>query len=145
MRRTTLFSFVILAALVLPAGANAGKVTLHGSLAGQPKSGVRVTVQKQHGNLGKVTQLKFTKVAALCDDGSGGLIAGQITRAFRVSGNKFTKKTRVGGVGIDKGYFRASGTFRRGGKNLAGRVRFSFKTTTGAGCGTGNVRYQAAK
>ena len=49
------------------------------------------------------------------------------------------------GVGIDKGYFKASGKFRRGGKAVKGRVRFAFKTAPGAGCGTDSVRWRAEK
>ena len=35
------------------------------------------------------------------------------------------------GTGIDHGYFKATGKFRRGGKAVKGNVRFAFKTTHG--------------
>lgn len=136
---------VALIALAFPTGALAGKVKLKGAVAGQPKSNVTFVVQKHNGNLGKITKMKFTKIGVNCNDGTAGLIGGQTTKPFRVSGNHFTKKTKLFGTGIDKGYFRASGSFRKGGKQVTGKVRFSLKAETGAGCGTGNVKYAAAR
>ena len=43
----------------------------------------------------------------------------------------------------DKGYFKATAKFRRGGKAAKGSVRFAFKTTVGTGCGTDSVRWRA--
>jgi hypothetical protein len=145
IRRVGPVTVIALLALAFPTSALAGKVKLNGAVAGSPKSKVTFVVQKKNGNLGKITKMKFTKVNVNCSDGTAGLIGGQSTKAFRVSGNHFTKKSKIFGTGIDKGYFRASGKFRRGGKQLTGKVRFSIRTTSGAGCGTGNVKFAAAK
>ena len=135
----------ILILLAVPATAAAGKVRLQGEVAQAPASNVQITVSKKQGNLQAITKLKFARVPLNCDDGTNGAITGQATHSFKVRGKDFTRRTRIEGVGIDKGYFRVSGKFRRGGKVAKGFVRFAIKATTGAGCGTGNVRWKAAK
>ena len=132
-------------ALTVAAGASAVTIKLKGEVVGQPKSNVQVTVRKEHGDLTKITKLVFKRVAATCEDGTGGAINGSDPRDFSISGKNFTRKTRVLGPGIDHGYFKSSGRFRRGGKALTGKVRFAFKTTAGVGCGTGNPKFKAAK
>ena len=144
MRRiATLGGVVIL--LVMPASASAGKIKLQGTVAGAPASNVQITVTKNHGNLQQITKLKFARVPLNCSDGTAGAITGQSTGSFKVRGKDFTRRTRIEGIGIEKGHFRVSGKFRRGGKVAKGFVRFAIKATSGAGCGTGNVRWKAAK
>ena len=136
---------VIAVLLVVPAGASAGKLKLQGAVAGAPASKVQLTVTKNHGNLQQITKLKFARVPLNCSDGTSAAITGQSLRSFKVRGKDFTRRNRVEGIGIEKGYFRVSGKFRRGGKVAKGFVRFAIKTTSGTGCGTGNVRWKAVK
>ena len=145
MRRVSIGALVALVAIgTLAAGASAEKLKLKGQLVGQPRSKAQLTiVRDKHNNLEAVKKIKFTRVAATCSDGSGGAISGADPRSFSIHGKNFTRKTRVLGTGIDHGYFKATGKFRRGGKAVKGTVRFAFKTTTGAGCGTGRVVWRA--
>jgi hypothetical protein len=137
-------ALVALASLGLASGASAEKLRLKGQIVGQPQSKAQITVlRNRHRNLKGVLKVKFTKVNATCEDGSSGTISGSDPRPFGISGKNFTRKTRVLGTGIDKGYFKATGTFRRGGKAVKGKVRFAFKLTSGVGCGTGNVVWRA--
>ena len=137
-------ALVALASLALASGASAEKLRLKGEIVGQPQSKAQITVlRNKHKNLKSVLKVKFTKVAAKCQDGSGGTISGSDPRQFPISGKNFTRKTRVLGTGIDHGYFKAAGKFRRGGKAVKGSVRFAFKTTSGVGCGTGKVKWRA--
>jgi hypothetical protein len=145
MRRVVTVFVVGLIALAMPGVASAGKVKLGGGVAGAPSSKVQITVTKKHGNLGKITKLKFNRVPITCADGLNTAINGRTVRSFRVSGNKFTKRTRIAGPGIKNGFFRASGKFRRGGKVAKGFVRFSVKRTDGVGCGTDTQRWKAKK
>jgi hypothetical protein len=131
------------AALVLAAGASAETLRLKGQVVGQPRSKAEVTVVRdKHNNLKAIKKLKFTRIAATCSDGTSGAISGADPRPFAIHGKNFTRKTRVLGTGIDHGYFKATGKFRRGGKAAKGTVRFAFKTTAGAGCGTGRVLWR---
>jgi hypothetical protein len=137
-------ALVAVASLALASGASAEKLRLKGEIVGQPQSKAQITVlRNKHKNLKGILKVKFTKVNATCDDGSSGTISGADPRPFSIGGKNFTRKTRVLGTGIDKGYFKATGKFRRGGKAVKGKVRFAFKTTSGAGCGTGNVAWRA--
>jgi hypothetical protein len=145
MRRVVAVCVVALIAVAVPSVASAGKVKLSGGVAGAPASKVQITVTKKHGNLGKITKLKFSRVPITCADGLNTAINGRTVRSFRVSGNKFTKRTRIAGPGIKNGFFRASGKFRRGGKVGKGFVRFSVKRTDGVGCGTDTRRWKAKK
>jgi hypothetical protein len=148
MRRAgvvTLMVAVGVAALALPGSAAAANIKLKGEVIGQPSSGVQVTVKKEHGDLTKITKLRFNRVAATCSDGSSGAISGSDPRDFSISGKSFTRKTRVLGTGIDRGYMKVSGAFHGGGKTLTGKVRFAFKTTAGVGCGTGKPKFKATK
>ncbi|MGH2800486.1 MAG: hypothetical protein ACRDM0_23040 [Thermoleophilaceae bacterium] len=132
-------------ALALPATATAGKLKLRGAVTGAQGSSVQVTVTKKGGDIGKITKLKFKRVPLNCQDGQGGAISGSTVRSFGVRGRDFTRKTRISGLGIRKGYFRVAGKFRRGGKVAKGSVRFAIKRTDGVGCGTGDVRWKARK
>lgn len=145
MRKVGMIAIVaLIAGLALAASASAAKLKLRGQIVGQPQSKAQITViRDRHNNLQAVGRIKFTKVTATCDDGTGGAISGSDPRQFPISGKNFTRKTRVQGVGIDHGYFKATGKFRRGGKAVKGSVRFAFKTTSGAGCGTDSVRWRA--
>lgn len=145
MRKVGMIAMVtLIAGLVLATSASAAKLKLRGQIVGQPQSKAQITViRDSHNNLQAVRKLKFTKVAATCDDGTGGAISGSDPRQFPISGKNFTRKTRIKGIGIDKGYFKATAKFRRGGKAVKGSVRFAFKTTAGAGCGTDSVRWRA--
>ena len=137
-------ALVAVASLALAASASAEKLRLSGEIVGQPQSKAQITVlRNKHKNLKAVLKVKFTKVEATCEDGSSGTISGSDPRAFRIGGKNFTRKTRVLGTGIDRGYFKATGKFRRGGKAVKGTVRFAFKTTSGVGCGTGRVDWRA--
>jgi hypothetical protein len=137
-------TLVAAASLSMAAGASAEKLKLNGEIVGQPKSKAQITVlRNENHNLKAVLKVKFTKVAATCEDGTSGAISGSDPRHFPISGKNFTRKTRVLGTGIDHGYFKATGKFRRGGKAVKGTVRFAFKTTAGVGCGTGKVAWRA--
>jgi hypothetical protein len=144
MRRVAVLAVFVLA-LALPATATAGKVELRGAVTGAQGSSVQVTVTKKGGEIRKITKLKFQRVPLNCQDGQAGAISGRALRSFPVSGKDFTRKTRIEGPGIQKGYFRVSGKFRRGGKVAKGSVRFAVKRTDGVGCGTGDVRWKARK
>jgi hypothetical protein len=135
----------IVVVLAVPATASAGKIKLQGNVAGTPSSNVQLTVRKDEGDLEKITKLKFQRVPLNCSDGTSGAISGQTVRSFEVRGKDFTRRTRIAGPGISKGFFRVSGKFRRGGRVAKGFVRFAITSTTGAGCGTGNVRWKATK
>jgi hypothetical protein len=145
VRRAVVLVMAAMVMLAVPSVASAGKVKLGGGVAGAPASKVQITVTKKHGNLGKITKLKFNRVPITCADGLNTAINGRTVRSFRVSGNKFTKRTRIAGPGIKNGFFRASGKFRRGGKVAKGFVRFSVKRTDGVGCGTDTQRWKARK
>jgi hypothetical protein len=145
MRRVVAVCVAVVVVLAVPSVASAGKVKLGGGVAGAPASKVQITVTKKHGNLGKITKLSFNRVPITCADGLNTAISGRTIRSFRVSGNKFQKRTRIVGDGIKKGYFRASGKFRRGGKVAKGFVRFSVKRSDGVGCGTDTQRWKARK
>jgi hypothetical protein len=132
-------------ALALPSGAAAATLHLGGSVVGEPRSRAQITVVKRHGLVVAISKIKFTRVAVTCSDGSSGAINGVDTRTFTVRGKNFTRKTRIEGSGIEHGYFRATGRFSRGGKAVAGNLRFAFKATSGAGCGTGKARWKAQK
>ena len=137
-------ALVAIASLALASSASAEKLRLKGEIVGQPQSKAQITVlRNKHKNLKAVLKVKFTKVQATCEDGSGGAISGSDPRHFAISGKNFTRKTRVLGTGIEHGYFKATGKFRRGGKAVKGTVRFAFKTTSGVGCGTGKVPWRA--
>ncbi len=143
-RTVAALALVSAATLGLAAGASAKKLKLDGQVVGQSQSRVQITViRDSHNNLQAIRKVAFKKVSALCDDGSSGAISGSDPRKFVIGGKNFTRKTRVLGTGIDHGYFKATGKFRRGGKAVKGNVRFAFKTTSGAGCGTGKVRWRA--
>jgi hypothetical protein len=131
--------------LVLPSGAAAAQLHLRGQVVGQPSSKAQITVVKKHGDLTAISSIKFTRVAVTCSDGTSGAISGSDPRTFKIHGKNFTRKTRVLGVGIDHGYFRATGKFRKGGKAVKGGVRFAFKASSGAGCGTGKLTWRASK
>lgn len=132
--------------LAMAATASATNLNLSGQVVGQPKSKAKITVHKNgQGNLTQIRSITFQRVAAQCSDGSSGAISGSDPRTFAIHGKNFTRKTRVLGSGIKHGYFKATGKFRRGGKAVKGNVRFAFKTTSGAGCGTGKVRWRAEK
>ncbi len=144
IRIAAALTLVAAATLGLAAGASAKKLKLEGQVVGQAQSRVQITVVRDsHKNLKAVTKVAFKKVTATCSDGTGGAISGADPRPFSIGGKNFTRKTRVLGTGIDHGYFKATGKFRRGGKAVKGNVRFAFKTTTGAGCGTGKLRWRA--
>lgn len=144
MRTTAIATVLGVAAMALAPAASAEKLKLSGQVVGQPQSKAQITViRDRHRNLQAVRKVQFKKVNALCDDGSSGTISGSDPRKFAVGGKNFTRKTRVLGTGIDHGYFKATGKFRQGGKAVKGNVRFAFKTTTGAGCGTGKLRWRA--
>ncbi len=145
MRRIATFAGLALA-LALPAtAAGAGKIALKGEVVGVPTSGVAITITKDQASIGKITKLNFNRVPLSCSDGQTGVVSGSSTRSFEVRGKNFTRRTRIAGPGIQNGFFRVSGKFRRGGRVAKGFVRFSLKTTTGAGCGSDNVRWKAAK
>lgn len=144
MRRVAMLA-VFVVALALPAAATAGKIKLDGGVTGAQGSNVQLTVTKNGGEIGKITKLKFQRVPLNCQDGQAGAISGRSLRSFPVSGRDFTRRTKISGVGIKKGFFRVSGKFRRGGKVAKGSVRFSIKRTDGVGCGTGDVRWKAQK
>jgi len=140
----TAIGLVAIASLALASSASAEKLRLKGEIVGQPQSKAQITVlRNKHKNLKAVLKVKFTKVQATCQDGTGGAISGSDPRQFAISGKNFTRKTRVLGTGIEHGYFKATGKFRRGGKAVKGTVRFAFKTTSGVGCGTGKVPWRA--
>ena len=137
-------ALVALASLALASGASAEKLRLKGKIVGQPQSKAQITVvRNKHKNLKSVLKVKFTRSTATCEDGSSGDDQRRRPAPFPISGKNFTRKTRVLGTGIDHGYFKAAGKFRRGGKAVKGRVRFAFKTTSGVGCGTGKVKWRA--
>jgi hypothetical protein len=144
MRRVAVLAVFALA-LALSATATAGKVQLGGAVSAAPGSKVKLTITKQGGEIRKITKLKFQRVPINCQDGQGGAITGRALRSFPVSGKDFTRKTRIQGVGIQKGYFRVSGKFRRGGKVAKGSVRFAIQRPDGVGCGTGDLRWKAEK
>jgi hypothetical protein len=139
-------ALVLVFILALPATAGAAKVKLDGAVVGQPDSRAQITVRKRHHKLRQVTKLAFSKVDVSCQDGTAGQISGHVTRSFAIRGKDFTRKSRLDAIGIDNGYFKATGRFRGGGKSVSGKVRFAFKlSSNGTGCGTGEVRWKASK
>jgi hypothetical protein len=143
--KRTIPAAAAVAALAFPAWAAAGSINLKGQVVGQPRSKAAITVVKKHGDLVAIGGISFKRVAVLCSNGTGGTISGSDSRRFKIRGKNFTRKTRVLGPGIDHGYFRATGKFRRGGKAVKGNVRFAFTASDGSGCGTGKVRWRAEK
>ena len=132
--------------LALPAeDAVAGKIKLDGEVTGAEGSRVQITVTKKSGHIGKITKLKFQRVPLNCEDGQAAAISGRTLGSFPVRGKDFTRRTRISGVGIKKGFFRVTGRFRRGGKVAKGGVRFAIKRSDGVGCGTGDLRWKASK
>ena len=136
----------------LPSGGGGGggggdvekKLRLSGGIVGQPRSKAQVTVlRNENKKLKAILDVKFTRITAECDDGTSGTISGQDPRRFGIGGKSFTRKTRVVGTGIDHGYFRATGKFRRGGKAVDGKVTFTFTLNGGAKCDTGQVAWRA--
>jgi hypothetical protein len=145
MRRVAALT-ALAVALALPAAAmGAGKIKLEGGVAGAQASNVQVTVTKKGGEIGKITKLKFQRVPINCQDGQGGAISGRTLGSFQVRGRDFTRRTRISGPGIQNGFFRVSGRFRRGGKVAKGSVRFAIQRPDGIGCGTGDLRWKAVK
>ncbi len=144
MRRIGICAGLVLV-MVFPATALAEQIKLKGEIVGVPTSGVRITITKDDGAIGKISKLSFNRVPLTCSDGSAASVSGSALQAFEVRGKNFTRRTSIAGPGIQNGFFRVSGKFRRGGKTAKGFVRFSLKTTTGAGCGTDNVRWKASK
>ena len=134
----------VVAALALPATASAEKFKLEGNIIGVDASEVTVGVQKRHGEIRRIGSMKFRRVPVTCSDGSQGAINGNLP-SFPVRGKEFTRKATIQGTGIDSGFVRVSGRFRRSGRVLKGSVRFSFKADSGAGCGTDDQRYKASK
>ncbi|MQA74448.1 MAG: hypothetical protein GEU88_08950 [Solirubrobacterales bacterium] len=134
----------LVAALALPATASAEKVKLEGTVTDVPSSKVKVGVKKKHGEIRKITSMKFRKVPVTCSDGSSGAINGNLP-LFPVRGNDFTRKAKIRGTGIESGFVKVAGKFRRGGKVVKGTVRFSFKSESGAGCGTDEQAFKATK
>jgi hypothetical protein len=143
--KTAIPAAAAVVALAFPAWAAAGSINLKGQVVGQPQSRASITVVKKHGDLVAIGGISFKRVAVLCSNGTSGAISGSDSRRFKIRGKNFTRKTRVLGPGIDHGYFRATGKFRRGGKAVKGNVRFAFTASDGAGCGTGKVRWRAEK
>jgi hypothetical protein len=134
----------VVAALALPATASAEKLKLEGKVIGVAESKVAVGVQKRHGEIRRIGSMRFRRVPVTCSDGSQGAIDGNLP-SFPVRGKSFTRKATIQGTGIDSGFVKVSGRFRRSGRVVKGSVRFSFKAEGGAGCGTDVRRYKASK
>lgn len=130
--------------LTFATGASANSFKLKGSLVGNPTAKVTVKVKKNGSGIVAVKGMKFTNVPATCSDGSGGVIGGSIN-PFPVDKNNFNRKGRISGAGITNGFLKVGGHFSRGGKAISGKVRFSFKIDSGAGCGTDDLRWKAQK
>ena len=143
--RKVLVCLVCIGALALvPATASANTYKLKGEITGVSSSGVTVKVKKTKGRIGRIESLKFQRVPVTCDGGSSGAISATFPQ-FPVRGKDFTRKTKIQGVGINDGFVKVNGKFRRHGKAVKGFVRFAFKSTGGQGCGTDSVRWKASK
>ncbi len=130
--------------LALPATASANTYKLKGGIVGSPGTGVTAKVKKTSGKVKQIRSLEFKRVPVRCDDGSTGTLNSTFPQ-FGLNGKDFTRRTRIEGTGIQNGFVRVSGKFRRNGRVVKGFVRFSFKSSAGSGCGTDNVRWKAKK
>lgn len=136
--------FAAVMLIALPATASAKSYTLKGTVAGVTTAKVTVKVKvKKGGQIARINALEFKQVPVTCADGSSGAISASFP-AFPVRGKDFTRRTKITGVGIDEGFVRVAGAFRRGGKTAKGQVRFAFQSG-GAGCGTDDVAWKAVK
>ena len=143
MRKAGLY-VALACVLALPATAGANTYKLRGGIVGSPGTGATAQVKKKSGEIKQIRSLEFKRVPVRCEDGSTGTLNATFPQ-FGVNGKDFTRRTRIQGTGIQNGFVRVSGKFRRNGRVVKGFVRFSFKSSAGSGCGSDTVRWKARK
>lgn len=98
--------------LALAGTAAAETLKLHGQIVGQPKSKAQITViRNSNRNLKAVKKIKFTKVAATCDDGTGGAISGSDRGRSRSAARTSPARPGCAGSGSTRATSRRAASF----------------------------------
>jgi len=140
------FSFAALAAVALLAATAAvalAATTRHeGTLRAGDEGKIRFTVVDVDGVVTEIRRVRIRRIPYDCDDGSDGLLEGELSDA-EVEDREFLTQGPVEGRNIAGGKVRLQGRVRSGGEIASGTLRVKFRFEDGPTCRTGERRWRS--
>jgi hypothetical protein len=143
LRRLSLVALAATALLAATAAvALAANIRHEGSLRANNDGKIRFTVVATAGVVTEIDEVKIRRIPYDCDDGSDGLLMGELAGA-PVEDGEFVSKGPVKGSNIAGGKLRLEGRLRRGGEVGSGTLRVKFRFDGGPECRTGERRWRS--